>query len=305
MSMLSVGADRDDSPLGARALINAQHSGAGRIVLSAIQHAVRELEGDASLGRRFRATQELARLLAEVSDDGDRGVCALLEDRGAASLLVALMAECGEEREATRNSVLACLTSVVRFLKPEELVPNTRLWQLLTRMTYNRDEASLLHTLTAFKHVSQHAECAETILASKRLPPQLRACAESANPTLAKVARETLDRLALADAGRDAAAASAAADAPPAANPERPAMGDRLGFGRALRRSREIMGGGATADAGEADAAADDERGDADGAGAAAALAARAAAIVRSSSGADGAAVRARVRVRVRVRVSP
>ena len=31
------------------------------------------------------------------------------------------------------------------------------------------------------------------------------------------------------------------------------------------------MGGGATADAGEADAAADDERGDADGAGAAAA----------------------------------
>ena len=116
MSMLSVGVDRDDSPLGARALINAQHSGAGRIVLSAIQHAVRELEGDASLGRRFRATQELARLLAEVSDDGDRGVCALLEDRGAASLLVALMAECGEEREATRNSVLACLTSVVRFL---------------------------------------------------------------------------------------------------------------------------------------------------------------------------------------------
>ena len=151
-------------------------------MLSAIQHAVRELEGDASLGRRFRATQELARLLAEVSDDGDRGVCALLEDRGAASLLVALMAECGEEREATRNSVLACLTSVVRFLKPEELVPNTRLWQLLTRMTYNRDEASLLHTLTAFKHVSQHAECAETILASKRLPP-LRACAEAANST--------------------------------------------------------------------------------------------------------------------------
>ena len=40
MSMLSVGADRDDSPLGARALINAQHSGAGRIVLSAIQHVV-------------------------------------------------------------------------------------------------------------------------------------------------------------------------------------------------------------------------------------------------------------------------
>ena len=95
MSMLSVGADRDDSPLGARALINAQHSGAGRIVLSAIQHAVRELEGDASLGRRFRATQELARLLAEVSDDGDRGVCALLEDRGAASLLVALMLKNG------------------------------------------------------------------------------------------------------------------------------------------------------------------------------------------------------------------
>ena len=82
--------------------------------------------------------------------------------------------EAGARGQSTRNSVLACLTSVVRFLKPEELVPNTRLWQLLTRMTYNRDEASLLHTLTAFKHVSQHAECAETILASKRLPPQLR-----------------------------------------------------------------------------------------------------------------------------------
>ena len=65
MSMLSVGADRDDSPLGARALINAQHSGAGRIVLSAIQHAVRELRLSRRVARELvePALLVLARLL--------------------------------------------------------------------------------------------------------------------------------------------------------------------------------------------------------------------------------------------------
>ena len=78
---------------------------ASTVVLKAISASLRELEGDASLGKRIRATQELGRLLGTVTV-GDPGVRRLCDGRGTQSLLVALMATCGEEREVTRNTIL-------------------------------------------------------------------------------------------------------------------------------------------------------------------------------------------------------
>ena len=86
---------------------------ASTIVLKAISSALRELEGDTSLGKRIRATQELARLLSTVAA-GDPGVRRLCDGRGVPSLLVALMDVCGEERQVTRNTILEALARLAR-----------------------------------------------------------------------------------------------------------------------------------------------------------------------------------------------
>ena len=111
----------------------------------ALHGALLSLEDDsASLSRRFRATQELRRLLADLVD-GDPVACRICYGRRAPSLLVAMMDEFGEDRDATRNDILGCLASLVRFVPGEELASDPRLWALLMRMMYQRDNESVLH----------------------------------------------------------------------------------------------------------------------------------------------------------------
>ena len=109
------------SPVGARVLV-ARREGAmvGRMALAGLQSALQILGGDAGLGKRIRAAQDVARLLAEVSD-GDTGVKMVCSGPGATSLLVALMLECGEDREGTRNDILEALAALARFLDAAEL----------------------------------------------------------------------------------------------------------------------------------------------------------------------------------------
>ena len=107
----------------------------GTHLLRALQKTTRELEGDASLGRRIRAVQELADLLGEVPE-GDPGVEKLFRGRGVPSLLVALMGACGEDHAVTRNSILASMVKLSHVLTPEELLADPRLWTLLMRMCY-------------------------------------------------------------------------------------------------------------------------------------------------------------------------
>ena len=92
----------------------------------ALHNALLTLEGDGTLARRFRATQELKLLLADIPDDTPV-VGQVCTGRGAASLLVALMDEAGEDRDATRNDILACLALLVRFLPGSELASDGRL----------------------------------------------------------------------------------------------------------------------------------------------------------------------------------
>ena len=94
---------------------------------SQLHGALSTLEGDGSLTRRFRATQELKLLLAEIPDNSVMA-CKVCNGRGVASLVVALMDECGEDRHATRNDILACLASLVRFVPGSELSSDGRLW---------------------------------------------------------------------------------------------------------------------------------------------------------------------------------
>ena len=84
-------------------------------VLRAIEAALQEMEGDESLGRRIRANNECARLLQDVSND-DFNVARLCRGRAVPSLLVALMDECGETREVTRNAILESLARVIFFV---------------------------------------------------------------------------------------------------------------------------------------------------------------------------------------------
>ena len=87
--------------------------------------ALLTLEGDGTLTRRFRATQELKLLLEEIPDDSAMA-CKVCTGRGVAPLVVALMDECGEDRHATRNDILACLASLVRFVPGSELASDGR-----------------------------------------------------------------------------------------------------------------------------------------------------------------------------------
>ena len=131
-----------------------------------------------------------------------------------------------------------------------ELVPNTRLWQLLTH-AHNRDEASLLHTLTAFKHVSRTPSARDDPRVEAL--PAAAACAESANPARQGGARDARSSRA-ADAGRGGA--SAAADAPPAANPSGRRWAIGLGWRARFALARD-HGRRRHRRRGEADAAAD------------------------------------------------
>lgn len=133
---------------------------ASSIVLKAISTTLIELEGDASLGRRIKASQELARLLSTVAE-GDAGVIRLCDGRGVPSLLVALMDVCGEEREVTRNTILESLARLVGFVDGPALQRDSRLWALMLRMLYQRDETSVLHALAVILRMSRDEACLE------------------------------------------------------------------------------------------------------------------------------------------------
>eukprot|EP00965_Chrysotila_dentata_P198733 6178986-Pleurochrysis_carterae.AAC.2 len=107
---------------------------ASRSQLTSIQSSLHVIASDATLGKRMRAVQELGRVLNETAD-GDFGVQRVCSGFGAPSLLVALMLECGEEREATRNDIMHCLAALTSFTTAAEL-SDTRLWSLLMRMLY-------------------------------------------------------------------------------------------------------------------------------------------------------------------------
>ena len=113
----------------------AYQQDAGTALLRAVQNSLRELEGDASLGRRIRAVQDLAELLAEASED-DPGVYRLLQGRGVPSLLVSLLGTCGEDHTVIRNSILASVVKLSHVLTANELLADPRVWALLMRMCY-------------------------------------------------------------------------------------------------------------------------------------------------------------------------
>lgn len=179
----------------------------------ALHGALLSLEDDsASLSRRFRATHELRRLLADLVD-GDPVACRICYGRRAPSLLVAMMDEFGEDRDATRNDILACLASLVRFVPGEELASDPRLWALLMRMMYQRDNESVLHALTAVLHMGSQAECLKTLRAARRMPAILRELRASPHAEVAATAERVFELLP----GEAAAYAPVVAEAPAAA----------------------------------------------------------------------------------------
>ena len=128
-------------------------------------------------------------LLADIPDDTPV-VGQVCTGRGAASLLVALMDEAGEDRDATRNDILACLALLVRFLPGSELASDGRLWALLMRMLYQRDETSVYHALTAVLHLGGKPESLQTLRAARRLPGIMRELSGSPHPRVAEAAMQ-------------------------------------------------------------------------------------------------------------------
>ena len=182
---------------------------------NALHGALLSLEDDsASLSRRFRATQELRRLLADLVD-GDPVACRICYGRRAPSLLVAMMDEFGEDRDATRNDILGCLASLVRFVPGEELASDPRLWALLMRMMYQRDNESVLHALTAVLHMGGQAECLKTLHAARRMPAILRELRASPHAEVAATAERVF--ALLPGEASSSAYESAAVEAPAAA----------------------------------------------------------------------------------------
>ena len=131
--------------------------------------------------------QELKLLLEDIPDNSAMA-CKVCTGRGVASLVVALMDECGEDRHATRNDILACLASLVRFVPGSELSSDGRLWALLMRMLYQRDEASVYHALRAMSHLGAKPESLQTLRAARRMPAIMTELARSPHPNVAAAA---------------------------------------------------------------------------------------------------------------------
>jgi len=181
--------------------------------LKSIARSLDELEGDGSLGRRIRATQELAGLLESVGDD-DVGVMRLCDSRGVPSLLVALMDVCGEERAVTRNTILATLSRLVFYVDGGELLQDTRLWALLLRMLYQRDETSVCHALTAVFRMSLDESClTRQLCESRRLAQLTEQLAASENDKISSLATTIAYNVAQAHKMDDANASATFANA--------------------------------------------------------------------------------------------
>lgn len=202
-----------------------RHATGGSGLLRALGACLRELEGDGSLGRRIRAAQELAELLVEVPED-DMGVSKLFQARGVPSLLMALISVCGEDHALTRNCILASLATLARVLPGEQLQSDTRVWALLMRMVYQRDETSVLYALTALLHLTRSAECASRVVESRRLCSHLQRLEASPNAEVAATATALAERV-------DKAQEDSTAAATPAVEPA--AMVARGGEGRGGR----------------------------------------------------------------------
>ena len=125
--------------MGARHFTRATRgdAGTGRMLVTAIQNRIEVIQGDEALGKRYRAVQELGRMLEEVPDD-DPSVCKVC--RGSTTLIVGLMTEAGEMNTSTRNAILSCLAALTRFLPGSELIAEPRMWALLLRMLYQAFE---------------------------------------------------------------------------------------------------------------------------------------------------------------------
>ena len=192
-------------------------------VASQLHAALLTLEGDGTLTRRFRATQELKLLLEDIPDNSAMA-CKVCTGRGVASLVVALMDECGEDRHATRNDILACLASLVRFVPGSELSSDGRLWALLMRMLYQRDEASVYHALRAMSHLGAKPESLQTLRAARRMPAIMTELARSPHPNVAAAALQVSALIpSTAEAAAAAAAEKSRAAAAPYPSDEKPA----------------------------------------------------------------------------------
>ena len=215
---------------------------------SQLHAALLTLEGDGTLTRRFRATQELKLLLEEIPDNSAMP-CKVCTGRGVASLVVALMDECGEDRHATRNDILACLASLVRFVPGSELSSDGRLWALLMRMLYQRDEASVYHALRAMTHLGAKPESLQTLRAARRMPAIMTELARSPHPNVAAAALQVSALIpSTAEAAAAAAAEKSRAAVPPYPSDEKPA-GRRSRKNTRELQNRELQSAESSADA--------------------------------------------------------
>jgi hypothetical protein len=216
-------------------------------VASQLHAALLTLEGDGTLTRRFRATQELKLLLEEIPDNSAMP-CKVCTGRGVASLVVALMDECGEDRHATRNDILACLASLVRFVPGSELSSDGRLWALLMRMLYQRDEASVYHALRAMSHLGAKPESLQTLRAARRMPAIMTELARSPHQNVAAAALQVSALIpSTAEAAAAAAAEKSRAAAPPYPSDEKP-VGRRSRKNTRELQNRELQSTESSAD---------------------------------------------------------
>ena len=91
----------------------------------------------------------------------------------------------------------------MRFVPGSELSSDGRLWALLMRMLYQRDEASVYHALRAMSHLGAKPESLQTLRAARRMPAIMNELARSPHP---KVAAAALQVCALLPSTAEAAA---------------------------------------------------------------------------------------------------
>eukprot|EP00962_Isochrysis_galbana_P038105 scaffold13466_cov103-Isochrysis_galbana.AAC.3 len=178
------------------------------------QSGMRDLEGDGAFAKRFRAAQELGRILAE-APDADAGVQRVCSQRGAPSLVVALMLEADESNATRRMPILTCLAHLVRFVPPDEL-QDQRMWMLLQRMLFHSDLDTVSLALRAVDSMARHPDIVAhmcTASFARRLGQTVRSLAGSEASDISQVAAalsRTLDAYAAAERARADAAHAAA-----------------------------------------------------------------------------------------------
>lgn len=185
-----------ESPFGSRAYQRAARESAGTMVLRTVESGMRDLEGDGSFARRFRAAQEVGRVLDEVID-GDTAIRRICSNRGAPSLVVALMLEADESNAARRMPILKCLANLVRFVPFTEL-QDQRMWMVLQRMLFHSDTATISLALNAVKAMATVPECLAFMCSAsfaRRLSQTVRSLVASDDRSVSQTAQEVIRHL--------------------------------------------------------------------------------------------------------------